>query len=262
MARLWCKVSATLDTHPKIRRTGNLGRQVFEFALRRNAEVDRNGVIPADHFESDYLADVLMLTKDQALSGLSQCVRTGLLARDISDTADNYVICGWDDEWGKRPMTEAERKRNQRASKRNSTTVTNCPEAERDCPDSHTGEERRGEEIRREEIRENRAPKQRAKHKLDPLWIPADSEPNRKAAADATARGVNVDQELLKLHDWALSSGKPGADWDARWRNWLREARPLINGDRRPAKAALDIQLERVAMLEARDADLASKGRS
>jgi hypothetical protein len=149
----WCKVSATLDGHPRIRRAGNLGRQVFEFALRRNAEVDRNGVIPEEHFEPDYLADVLMLTQDDALSGLSRCVRTGLLARD----SGNYVICGWDDEWGKRPMTEAERKRNQRIKQRDSSNVTKCHDGvvtvsghERDCPDSHAGEERRGEEKREE----------------------------------------------------------------------------------------------------------------
>lgn len=253
MARVWCKVSSSLDSHPKIRRAGNLGRQVFEFALRRNAEVDRNGVIPAEHFDPDYLADVLMLTKEQAVSGLSQAVRTGLLARDTSDELDNYVICGWDDEWGRRPMTEAERKRNQRASKRTPTSVTNCPDTERDCPDSHAGDQRRGDQIREEEKREIPARRQRAaKHRLDPLWIPADTEANRKAAADAKARGVNLEQELLKLHDWALSSGKTGVDWDARWRNWLRESRP--NGAQRmPPKSALELQLERVDTLEARD---------
>lgn len=154
MGRSWCKVSSSLDSHPRIRRAGNLGRQVFEFALRRNAELDRNGVVPAEHLEADYLADVLMLTKEQAVSGLSSCVRTCLLALDNG----NYVITGWDDDWGKRPMTEAERKRNQRANKRDSTSVTKCPDSnvtESDCPECHGSEERRGEEIRREEKRES-----------------------------------------------------------------------------------------------------------
>ena len=53
MSRSWCKVSASLDSHPKIRRAGNLGRQVFEFALRRNAEIDGVGVIPRHHLDPD-----------------------------------------------------------------------------------------------------------------------------------------------------------------------------------------------------------------
>jgi hypothetical protein len=114
MSQNWCKVSASLDSHPRIRRAGNLGRQVFEFALRRNAELDRNGVIPAEHMDAEYLADVLMMTPEQAGDGVSRCVRTGLLALD----SGHYVITGWDDEWGKRPLTEAERKRNQRAKSR------------------------------------------------------------------------------------------------------------------------------------------------
>lgn len=259
MARSWCKVSASLDSHPKIRRAGNLGRQVFEFTLRRNAELDRNGIVPSDHLESEYLADVLMLTKEQAVSGLSQCVRTGLLARDNG----NFVICGWDDEWGKRPMTEAERKRNQRANRPNSTSVTKCHDAivtERDSPECHGSEERRGEEIRREEKRvETPTRKRAAKHQLDPLWLPADSEPNRRAVESARARGVDPAQEILKLHDWALAKAATGADWDARWRLWLRSAQP----SRRPyapPKTPLELQLERVDMLEARDRALAGKG--
>jgi uncharacterized phage protein (TIGR02220 family) len=150
MARSWCKVSTSLDSHPRIRAAGNLGRQVFEFVLRRNGEVDRNGVIPALHLDPTYLADILMMTAEQAADGVSRCVRTGLLSRDT----ENFVVNGWDDEWGKRPMTEAERKRNQRARSRYDSMSRKCPDTdvtESDRPDSHTGEERRSEEKRGEE---------------------------------------------------------------------------------------------------------------
>jgi uncharacterized phage protein (TIGR02220 family) len=174
MARSWCKVSSQLDTHPKIRRAGNLGRQVFEFALRRNADIDRGGIVPAEHFDSTYLADVLMLTEEQALSGLKSCVRTGLLSED----GDNFVITGWDDEWGKRPMTEAERKRNQRANHRNSTTVTKRPDTKVDGPESHASEERRGEENRGEEKKGVAGPADRrpskSKPKDEPLGTPTE----------------------------------------------------------------------------------------
>lgn len=149
MAKSWCKVSAGLDSHPRIRRAGNLGRQVFEFALRRNAELDKNGVIPAEHMDPEYLADVLMFSKEDAVTGVSACVRTRLLASD----GENYVICGWDDEWGKHPMTEAERKRVSRAKSRNQSDVTKCPDTivtKSDGPECHRSEERREEEKREE----------------------------------------------------------------------------------------------------------------
>lgn len=157
VSKSWCKVSASLDTHPKIRKAGNLGRQVFEFALRRNAELDLGGFIPSSHMESWYLADVLMLSghdrdtsgQDQATAGLSRAVQAGLLA----SVDGGYEIVGWDDEWSKQPKTEAERKRSQRARSRNNTEhqqesrdVTNLSGHDRDCPDSHTREEKREEE--------------------------------------------------------------------------------------------------------------------
>lgn len=63
------------------------------------------------------------------------------------------------------------------------------------------------------------------KRRLDPGWIPAASETNRIAEAKARDRGVDLAEELKKLHDWALDGAKTGADWDARWRNWLRNSR-------------------------------------
>jgi hypothetical protein len=249
MARSWCKVSASLDSHPRIRRAGNLGRQVFEFALRRNAEVDQNGVISADHFDPDYLADVLMLTTEQAAEGVSRCVRTGLLVQDGHD----FVIRGWDDDWGKRPMTEAERKRNQRARSREDSSSSSmsrkCPDVDvtkRDCPDSHTGEERRGEEIRERAVAENPAPSltlvpdtvptpkatrpRKAAVQLPEDWKPSESAATRAAELDASRRGVSVELELAKLADWARAKGETCKDWEARWRNWLRSARPPTSG--------------------------------
>jgi uncharacterized phage protein (TIGR02220 family) len=123
---------------------------VFEFALRRNAELDMGGFLPAEHVESAYLADVLMLTESDAVSGLSRAVQAGLL----SGTEGGFAISGWDDEWAKKPLSDAERKRISRAKRRDSTDVTigHDPKVTgSDCPDSHRSEERRGEETRREQ---------------------------------------------------------------------------------------------------------------
>lgn len=141
----WAKMSSSLDSNPKIRKGGREAREVFLFALRRNAELDLGGRIPAIHLEDEYVAEQLMMTKDEAASGLSRCVRTGLLSQD----GDFFVIDGWADQWAKRPLTEAERKQRQRAKSKTSNKdtdhVTNMSGQGRDSLDSHASEESREE---------------------------------------------------------------------------------------------------------------------
>jgi hypothetical protein len=60
-------------------------------------------------------------------------------------------------------------------------------------------------------------------HRLPIGWVPEDSEANRTAAAEATERGVDVDQQLASLRE---QSGEKRRDWDARWRHWLSIAHP------------------------------------
>ena len=62
MTQSWCKVDSALDSHPKVRMAGNFGRQVFEFALRRNA-IPGNavpGLLPGLVLEPWFIADQLM----------------------------------------------------------------------------------------------------------------------------------------------------------------------------------------------------------
>ena len=61
-------------------------------------------------------------------------------------------------------------------------------------------------------------------------WKPSRSEANLEAEAKARARGVDLDEELQKLHDWARSKNERKSDWDATWRNWTRNARPSQRG--------------------------------
>lgn len=234
----WCKVSTSLDSHPKIRKAGNLGRQVFEFCLRRNAELDRGGSIPDDHLEPEYLGQILMLTVKEARDGVSRCVTAGLLVRDIR----NYVITGWDEEWGKRPLTDTERKRNQRARERDSTDVTKSHEADVTQSDGHESLSKR-EEIRGEEKREalslsvqdepaapaEKPPRAAPRRALDPAWTPTRDDSILAAESAASARGIDVAFELAQLRDWALGNGERKADWDATWRGWLRRARPTTS---------------------------------
>lgn len=100
MGQQWCKVASNLDTNSKIRRAGRNGREVFLFALRRNAEPGnpRPGSIPASDLEPWFVADLLMMPESDASDGVLRAVTAGLLERDD----DVFVIIGWQEGgWGK-----------------------------------------------------------------------------------------------------------------------------------------------------------------
>lgn len=59
---------------------------------------------------------------------------------------------------------------------------------------------------------------------LSATWQPTRNEANLAAEREVKAAGVDLRAELLALRDWAASKAERGADWDARWRNWIREA--------------------------------------
>lgn len=56
--------------------------------------------------------------------------------------------------------------------------------------------------------------------------LPKDWQPNDDHRAIAAERGVDCDFEATQMRDWALGKGETGKDWDARFRTWLRRARP------------------------------------
>lgn len=256
MSASWAKMSSNLDSNPKIRRAGRNGREVFLFVLRKNSDLDLGGRVPELYVEGWYLADQLMMPEPEAVSGLSQCVRTGLLKSEEA----HVVIVGWDDEWGKRPLTEAERKRQQRAKSKTSDGesghVTEVSGQKQDSPECHGSEEKRGEKKRVEEKREDAPakPSRPTKSSLPEGWTPQRSEPNDRAWREAQARGVDCRAELEAIRDHALANAWRKVDWNATWRNWLRRAnagRRAANGN---GQTALDAQLERVRMLEAEEA--------
>lgn len=159
----WCKVASNLDSHPKIRRAGRSGREVFLFALRRNAEPDNPvpGRLPAAMLEPWYLADQLMMTEAEAVTGVTAAVTAGLLVRD----GESWIIQGWEGDWGKRPLEGKERtakyrerqRRDARVTDVTSPNVTESHGDESDALDQRRSEERREEE-KREERKEESSP--------------------------------------------------------------------------------------------------------
>lgn len=56
---------------------------------------------------------------------------------------------------------------------------------------------------------------------LPKTWAPSDA--HRRLAAE---RSVNVDEEADKFRDWCAANGATKKDWEATFRNWIRNARP------------------------------------
>jgi hypothetical protein len=127
MASHWCKVASNLDSHPKIRKSGRLGREVFLFALRRNAEPGNKipGQISAAELDPDYLADILQMSRDEAVTGVTAAVTAGLLRHEGSF----FCIVGFEAEWGKTAKDGKERTAKWRENKKldNQVTVVTSP---------------------------------------------------------------------------------------------------------------------------------------
>ena len=152
MALSWCKVASNLDSHPKIRRAGRNGREVFLFALRRNKEPGNPvpGRLPIDQLEPWYIADQLQMPEADAVTGVTAAVTAGLLVLE----GLSYVIVGWDDDWGTGPVdgkdrTAKWREKHKPVTPVTSRDVTNVTQRHGDARDVR--EEKRGEETRGEE---------------------------------------------------------------------------------------------------------------
>lgn len=157
MALSWCKVASNLDSHPKIRKAGRDGREVFLFALRRNAEPGNKhpGSISADELEPDYLAYELMSPRDAVVTGVTAAVTAGLLALE----GDRYVIVGWEEDWSKAKSDGAKRTEKWRKNKElpKQPSRGDRPRHTVTLGDTSDIEETRSEETRSDQKRERGA---------------------------------------------------------------------------------------------------------
>jgi hypothetical protein len=97
----------------------------------------------------------------------------------------------------------------------------------------------------------DRAPKSKRVHPLPSDWAPRPQEQER-----ARVDGIDCGKEADSFRDHHAAKGSRFEDWDAAFRNWLRNAVKFGN-NRRPANGLtpLEQQLERVRMLEAQEAE-------
>ena len=234
MAQQWAKVAANLDSHPKIRRAGRNGREVFLFILRRVADLDAMGSVHASNVSIWYLCDVLQMPEADAVDGLKRAIDAGLVT--MSD--DHVHVTGWDDEWAKRPLTEAERQAKRRAKTKDVTNshgdsvterdtsrdVTTSHEANVTCPDSHALDKSREDKTRAEETRGEEQPRKRVAIRLVAGLLTSAWEPRPEEQTLAVKLGVDCASEADKIRDWSAANGARKVDWNAAFRNWLKRA--------------------------------------
>lgn len=252
----FAKMSAGLDSNRKIRKAGRDGRDVFLWVLRQCAQRDSAGVIPSeDVLDFEHVADQLMCSEAEARNGLERACDPKVRLLEIA--GDECRVIGWDEEWGRRPMTTAERAKRHR-DKVKAEHVRDVADLDGDKEPSSVTEpsllvtgnvtrnaERRGEEGEEKKEREtpaSPAPPKVAEFRLEPQaprsaksdaqpsaksrkhQLPDEWTPSPELHALARELGVSVAPEIAKLRDWAKSGRQTKADWDATARNWIRRA--------------------------------------
>ena len=56
------------------------------------------------------------------------------------------------------------------------------------------------------------------------ILLPAEWQPDEKHRAYAMGQGLDVADEAERMRDWATANATKRVDWDAQFRNWLRQA--------------------------------------
>lgn len=253
MSASWCKVASNLDSHPKIRRAGRNGREVFLFALRRNAEPNnkRRGFVAKEQLEPWYIADQLQMPETDAVDGLARACMAGL----IREEPDAWAIVGWDDrEWGKFAKDGAERTADWR--KRKAANVGDDFVTVRDGGDGCDGiDQKRRDETRSEKKQEGGlfdisyssppapATTKKSRKRTNAVQLPDGWVPGPYVVPN----GVDAQRELERFRNHAQTNGRTAKDWQAAWRNWLLKAeefarptsqsRPVGRAEPQPASA-------------------------
>lgn len=195
-----------------------------------------------------HVAYTLQLKQEKAAQVLTQLFSAGLLDK----TETGFQPHNWDGRQYKQDKTDntnADRQQRYRNRQRNAdsnannnavTSVTaKRPETETETEaDTDTESSLRSDSARKRGTR-----------------LPVDWKPSTEDGNEAVLKLGGVapaSQELLKFHDyWKAQPGQRGVklDWDATWRNWIRNAKGPTNGRRTVHDAANDL-VARVAALD------------
>ncbi len=151
----FAKLAGDFHRSRKIRKAGRNGREVFLWVLCQNALHDRDGWIPlADLDDTAYVSDELQCDVRDVRDGVTAARDADLIRID----GDRVIIVGWDEDWSRRALTDAERSAKYRNRlKENRDASRDVTDASRPR-DASRKSRMRGEEKRREEKREDQNP--------------------------------------------------------------------------------------------------------
>lgn len=104
---MFAMLVSTFFSNPKVVEAGPIAALVFIFALLRNAERDRTGILAASDLAPRYVARQIGISEQEASQALQRCQEVDLLELD----GDTVFICGWDERWKRAALTVGERER-------------------------------------------------------------------------------------------------------------------------------------------------------
>ena len=222
----WYKVDDRLPTSRKLMRIPRAQRKaaigVWTLAGAWSMHEMTDGFVPAYAIEEWGGDDA----DAQAL------VRAGMWEEDERDGDHGWQFVNWDEYQPTKADVEARRERD-RERKRSQPRGKGGKFAGRtvDATDSARNPDGTGTDSRGN-ISDSTVPLPSPPHptpssapkrasKLPDSWTPT-----AEHQAQAAQAGINISLEVEKMRDWALSKGETRKDWNATFRNWLRNARP------------------------------------
>lgn len=224
---IFAKLDGTFWSNPKVIRAGLHGACVFLHAMCQNATRGGSGSIPATDMEPWFVARQLGISEGEAMIAIKAACHAQL----VTCHDDRVTLNGWDSEWARRPLTDAERQANRRerqkeASDSHEANVT-----------SHAKVTRHGSEKRREEEREARVT--RSENSLSGFDSP-DPDPEQP---HTNAQGRPQQPAATNSPRFASSSSSPAGVNVAAWEPpaALRETVRLLGCD--PAHELVNFRL-------------------
>ncbi len=256
---IFAKLSAELHRHPKARRAGYHGTNVFRVVLELNALHGATGRLSPAHSEPYFLADALMCTEEEAARGVEAAIRARLL--DVAQDGSLGIV-GWDDdEWGRGARLKAPDSgavRNARYKQRLKSSpvtrgdVTGDDQRHR-CDEVTRGDDRVRDQSQRSESDLEEKPERepspspsargssltpaapalaalalvpsepKRKRKAPEVPLPPDWQPNARHRELAREFGKDLEFEAERMRNRALAKAEVFANWDARFNNWLMD---------------------------------------
>jgi hypothetical protein len=231
----WFKFSAHFFGSRKVIRAGRNGRDIFAHVLCCNAQRDANGRIPAGDIDPWFAAHTLGLNESEAIDGVTRAVTADLIRIE----GDFVVIVGWDENWSRRPASEAERARNYRLRKKESTVdhgirhesyVTNHERSDASRRDREIDRERDPSDARSatkspDSLSAHGKPRKTqtpagAAQPLSSAWEPSDA-----AVAFARSRELDITHEVSQFRLNAAARGHLFVDPHAAFEKFMAGSR-------------------------------------